>query len=77
VTGNDARDAQESLRCLLVPWRVGGSIGRSIYAVFASGGTGYARDDDAVIIGVMDTEQLAQGAVVAHNEWLKRHHKDC
>ena len=63
---------------LLHPWRTGGSVGRTIYAVLGKGGAEHARDDEFdVMIGVMDTEQLAQGAVVAHNEWLKRHGPRC
>lgn len=75
MSEHDARDGQDSLRCLLVPWRVGGSVGRTIYAVLDGGGHEHARDDDAVMVGVMDTEQLARGAALAHNEWLARHRR--
>ncbi|HXE88772.1 MAG TPA: hypothetical protein VN524_18460 [Hyphomicrobiaceae bacterium] len=40
------------------PWRVGGSTGRAVYCW--PGG-----DDD--VIGLMDTRDLAAGAVAAHN----------
>jgi hypothetical protein len=74
---HDARDAQESLQCLLAPWRTGGSIGRTIYAVLGTGGHEHARDDEAVVIGIMDTEQLASGVVAAHNEWIKKYGERC
>ncbi len=60
---HDARNAQDSLAALLVPWRVGGSIGRTIYAVFGP--------DDDVVIGMMDTAQLAREAAFRHNDALK------
>jgi hypothetical protein len=49
-----------------VPWRVGRSIGRTIYAIV---------DEDAdrkkdIVVGMMDTRELAEEAVVAHNERL-------
>lgn len=71
---HDARDAQGSLRALLHPWRTGGSVGRTIYAVHGVGGQEHARDDEFdVLIGMMDTAQLAEAVVVSHNEWLKKH----
>lgn len=70
---HDARDAQDSLRCLLAPWRTGGSIGRTIYAVVGAGGHEHAREDDAVVVGIMDTAQLAEAAVQGHNDWLRKH----
>jgi hypothetical protein len=73
---HDARDGHASLACLLAPWRTGGSIGRTIYAVFGDIHE-HARDDDATVIGIMDTAQLAEAAVVAHNEWRKKHYKGC
>jgi hypothetical protein len=61
------------MRCLLAQWRVGGSLGRSLFAVVGpERGHEHARDDDAVLIGVLDTEQLARAAAVAHNEWLAK-----
>jgi hypothetical protein len=75
TTAYDARDGQDSLRCLLAPWRTGGSVGRTIYAVFGDGGHEHARDDEATVIGMMDTAQLAEAAVVAHNEWRRKHYK--
>lgn len=78
MNGNehDARDAGDSMRCLLAPWRVGGTVGRTLYAVFGEQHE-HARDDDAVMIGILDTEQLARAAALAHNEWLKRHGRNC
>jgi hypothetical protein len=74
VNEHDARDAGDSLRLLLAEWRVGGSVGRTLYAIFGpEHGHEHARDDDAVMIGVRDTEQLARGAALAHNEWLAKH----
>jgi hypothetical protein len=43
----------------LLPWRVGRRVGRTIYAVTGTG--------DDVLIGVMDTRELAAAAVAAHN----------
>jgi hypothetical protein len=42
-----------------LPWRVGRRVGRTIYAVTGTG--------DDVLIGVMDTRELAAAAVAAHN----------
>ena len=47
---------------LSLPWRVGTKNGRTLYA---HAGTGASRED--VMIGVMDTPELAQAAVDAHN----------
>lgn len=44
------------------PWRVGRSVGRTIYAV-----TGPEATKSDVLIGVMDTRALAAEAVDAHN----------
>lgn len=47
-------------------WRVGRKVGRTVYVVV---------DDTAtndVLIGVMDTPDLAREAVEAHNERLSR-----
>lgn len=38
-----------------------------MYVVARNGGTGHARDDDAVLIGMFDTAELAEAAVDAHN----------
>lgn len=53
---------------LLVPWRVGRHVGRTIYAM---GGTEPSRDTD-VLIGVMDTPELAAEAVAGHNARLRQ-----
>lgn len=71
MSDHDARGAQDSLRCLLAQWRVGGSAGRTLYAVFGKQHE-HARDDDAVMIALFDTEQLARAAALAHNEWLAK-----
>ena len=75
VEAHDARASQDSLRCLLSPWRTGGSVGRTIYAVVSGDMHELAREDDALLIGTMDTAKLAQAAVVGHNEWLRRRGK--
>jgi hypothetical protein len=49
---------------LSVPWRVGRKVGRTIYAQ-----TGPEPSDDDVLIGVMDTPELAEDAVNCHNDW--------
>lgn len=72
----DARDGQDSLRCLLAPWRTGGSVGRTVYAILAHTGVHeHARDEDSTLIGLMDTAQLAEAVVVTHNEWIKKHRR--
>lgn len=44
-------------------WRVGRKVGRTLYAML------YDEDSDSdVLIGMMDTPQLAEEAVRAHNE---------
>jgi hypothetical protein len=60
---HDARDAQDSLRCLRHPWRVGRKVARNVYAQLES----EASDDD-VLIGQFDTGQLAREAVFRHND---------
>lgn len=45
-------------------WRVGRKVGRTIYAVV---GKQMANDSD-VLVGVMDTPELAAAAVEAHNQ---------
>jgi hypothetical protein len=47
-------------------WRVGGRVGRTIYA---QGETG---DERGVLIGVMDTPELALDACTHHNNFLYR-----
>jgi hypothetical protein len=69
VSAHDARDAAASALLLSLPWRVGGSVGRTVYAV-REGWHDHARDDDALMIGVMDTEALATDAVNGHNMML-------
>lgn len=50
-----------------LPWRTGRRVGRTIYAQL-----GEAADDHDPLIGVMDTRALAEAAVTAHNEQLRR-----
>lgn len=57
--GHDARDAIDTLGCLLVLWRVGGKVSRNIYAVL--------KDGDQ-LIGHFDSGQLAREAVERHNQ---------
>jgi hypothetical protein len=45
-----------------LPWRVGRKVGRTIYQQ-----VGPEPSDDDVLIGVMDTSDLAWQAVAAHN----------
>jgi hypothetical protein len=44
-------------------WRVGGQVGRTIYAQEKT-------DDKGVLIGVMDTPELAIDACTHHNNFL-------
>jgi len=46
----------------LLPWRTGRKVGRTIYAV-----TGQEPSDDDVLIGMMDTPELAAETCAAHN----------
>jgi hypothetical protein len=51
-----------------LPWRTGRKVGRTIYAVVGPEAT-----DDDVLIGVMDTRELAAEAVRTHNrDWARR-----
>jgi len=43
-----------------MPWRVGSQVGRTIYAQAEA-------DDKGVLIGVMDTPELADDVVKCHN----------
>ena len=45
-----------------LPWRVGRHVGRTVYAVM-----GTEASDDDVLIGTMDTRELAVEVVDAHN----------
>lgn len=51
---------------LLLPWRVGHKIGRTVYAVI-----GPEAADDDVVLGMMDTCELAAEVVAAHNHRLR------
>lgn len=48
-----------------LPWRVGRKVGRTIYMV-----VGPEPSDDDVLIGVMDSPEIAGEAVCAHNRLL-------
>ncbi len=48
-----------------MPWRVGRSVGRTIYAQ-----TGPSPSKRDRLIGVMDTSGLAESVVIAHNHPL-------
>lgn len=50
-----------------VPWRTGRTVGRTVYAC---AGTGDPLHD--VLIGVLDTPELAARAVADHNASLER-----
>lgn len=67
---HDARDEEESDLLCKVLWRTGGSVGRSVYAVFGEGGHELAREDEAVLIGCLDSAGLAEEAVRCHNDHL-------
>lgn len=43
-------------------WRTGRKVGRTLYAMVADEATDYD-----ILIGVMDTEELAADVVTAHN----------
>ncbi len=46
-------------------WRVGRSLGRTIYAM-----VGYDREAD-VFVGIMETRELAAAVVKTHNEAIQ------
>ena len=50
-----------------LPWRVGRKVGRTVYAQL-----GAEPDDHDPIIGLLDTKALAEAAVRAHNDELRR-----
>lgn len=56
----------EPIDLAAVEWRVGMKVGRTIYAVV---GDGDCLKD--VLIGVMDTRELAQAVVSTHNSFVK------
>lgn len=49
---------------VLYQWRVGRSVGRTIYAVTGD------NPNEHILIGLMDAPELARYAVIAHNDWL-------
>jgi hypothetical protein len=50
-----------------LPWRTERKLGRTIYAQ-----VGYEPSEDDVLIGMMDTAELANEAIVTHNFVLKQ-----
>ena len=50
---------------VLMPWRTGKSIGRTIYA--CPPGSSYR--DGEIVLGMMDTPEIARHIVEIHNEW--------
>lgn len=56
---------------IAVPWRVGRKVGRTIYAQL-----GPLDSDEDPLIGTLDTPELAEEAVRAHNERLGRRKVD-
>lgn len=50
-----------------LPWRVGRKVKRTVYAQL-----GPEPDDHDPIIGLLDTKALAEAAVRAHNDELRR-----
>lgn len=60
---HDARPGHESLALLLRPWRTGRKVARNVYAQ-----VGDDPADDDVLIGQMDTGQLARECVYRHND---------
>lgn len=50
-----------------VPWRTGRTLGRTVYA--RTGGEDWKAD---TCIGIMDTRELAEAVVRAHNRELER-----
>jgi hypothetical protein len=63
----DCRSEETSRWLATLPWRIGGSVGRTIYARAAGGPTEHARDQETYLIGLMDSALLAQAACDAHN----------
>jgi hypothetical protein len=57
--------ALEPVDLINVEWRAGTKVGRTLYAMVG-------KDDclKDVLIGVMDTPQLAQAVVTTHNAWV-------
>jgi hypothetical protein len=54
--------AQYKNQFMMMPWRVGGTLGRTVFAVVA----GVAHDDEP-LLGLMETPELADLVVTLHN----------
>lgn len=61
--GENRRTAPDLLK---LPWRVGRHVGRTIYAM-----VNVETSDADVLIGVMDSRELAEAACLAHNFELR------
>lgn len=61
----DLESSEVRLAVVEALWRTGRKVGRTIYAMVAK-----LPSDDDELIGVMDTRELAQAAVNAHNTAL-------
>ncbi len=55
-------DAPEGFEPIYRPWRNGRKVGRTLYAM-----VGELPSEDDVLIGVLDTRELAWEVVIAHN----------
>jgi hypothetical protein len=51
--------------CMTLPWRTGRSLGRTIYAVTTD-------PADDVLLGMMDTIEIAEHVVEDHNKLLEK-----
>lgn len=61
---HDARPADQAHKFIALPWRVGGSVGRTIYVK-------EGRSDPAdSLIGLVDSSELADHIVALHNAHL-------
>lgn len=61
MNSHDTRGEGTVRLILKVPWRVGRKVGRNIYAL---------TNDDGVIIGQVDSSQIAEHIVILHNQAL-------
>lgn len=63
---SNERNTEDSDLWRVVPWRVGRSLGRTIYRMV---GTEPSKDDQ--ILGMMDTREVAAHIVDLHNKTLE------
>jgi hypothetical protein len=53
---------------MMWPWRIGGTVGRTVYATAPDTEPAeHARDEGGILIGMFDTPELAAEACWAHN----------